>query len=98
MPGFADAFLLDGQVPREGQVLRQPALADTLERLGAAGLDDFYRGELATALAGDLARAGSPVTRDDLAAYQARVVEPCPPGCAPPPSITSRRPPRAWPR
>ena len=76
VPGFADAFLLDGQVPREGQVLRQPALANTLERLGTAGLDDFYRGELATALAGDLARAGSPVTRDDLAAYQARVVEP----------------------
>ena len=36
---------------------------------------DFYRGELATAMAEDLARIGSPVSRDDLA-YHARVVEP----------------------
>ena len=39
-------------------------------------LDDFYRGELATAMAEDLARVGSPVSRDDLVAYHARVVEP----------------------
>lgn len=76
VPGFADTYLLGGQVPREGQVLRQSKLADTLERLGRAGLDDFYRGELAAAMAEDLARVGSPVRRKDLAAYQAKVIEP----------------------
>ena len=47
LPGFADVYLRDGQPPHEGDLLRQPALADTLQRLAEAGLDDFYRGELA---------------------------------------------------
>ncbi|MFC6330539.1 gamma-glutamyltransferase family protein, partial [Alloalcanivorax gelatiniphagus] len=76
VPGFADSYLVDGQAPAEGRILRQAALADTLARLGKAGLDDFYRGELASAMAEDLARVGSPVSREDLAAYHARVVEP----------------------
>jgi len=76
VPGFAETFLHDGQVPAEGAILRQPRLADTLARLAKAGLDDFYRGELAGAMAEDLARIGSPVTGQDLAAYQARILPP----------------------
>ncbi|MGB1762567.1 gamma-glutamyltransferase family protein [Alloalcanivorax xenomutans] len=74
--GFADTFLDQGQVPVEGAILRQPRLAATLERIGRAGTEDFYRGELATAMAEDLARAGSPLTREDLAGYQARTLPP----------------------
>jgi hypothetical protein len=38
-------------------------LAATLEQLGHAGLDDFYRGDVGREVAADLERAGSPVTR-----------------------------------
>lgn len=77
VPGFDATFLTaDRRVPAEGERLRQPRLAATLERLAAAGLDDFYRGELADAIAGDLNAAGSPIGREDLAGYRARVVEP----------------------
>lgn len=76
VPGFADVYLNHGQAPREGDLLRQPALADTLQHLADAGLDDFYRGELATRMAADLERLGSPLRLADLQAYQARVVEP----------------------
>ncbi len=76
VPGFAATFLRDGQVPAEGEILRQPRLADTLAHLARAGLDDFYRGELAAAMAEDLARIGSPLAREDLAAYQARILPP----------------------
>jgi len=76
VPGFADAFLADGAVPAIGDVFRNPALAGTLEHLGTAGLDDFYRGELARALAEDLTRAGSPLARGDLNRHQARRVAP----------------------
>jgi gamma-glutamyltranspeptidase/glutathione hydrolase len=52
-------------------VLRQPALARTLRRLGEAGPADFYSGALATDVAADLATLGSPVCAADLAAHRA---------------------------
>ena len=42
-PGFAKTFLVDGRVPAIGTVLKQEALAATLEQLAHAGLHDFYR-------------------------------------------------------
>ena len=76
VPGFAEAMLAAGARPREDAVLRQPALARTLRRLASDGLDGFYRGALAHTIAADLARAGAPVTGEDLAAYRARRVVP----------------------
>jgi gamma-glutamyltranspeptidase len=75
-PGFASTFLLDGRLPAAGTVRRAPALADTLEQLAHAGLDDFYRGDVGNEIAADLARIGSPVTRDDLKACRAVLAEP----------------------
>ncbi|MGC4396675.1 gamma-glutamyltransferase family protein [Hydrogenophaga sp. T2] len=75
-PGFAATFLVDGEPPKPGQRLRQPALADTLQHLATRGLDDFYRGEIGARMGAALQRVGSPVTAADLAAYRARFVEP----------------------
>ncbi|MGH6948719.1 MAG: gamma-glutamyltransferase family protein [Kiloniellales bacterium] len=76
VPGFAEGFLIDGAPPPVGSLFRQPALAGTLERLGKAGLDDFYRGELAAAMAAELARVGSPLTPEDLTGQRGREVTP----------------------
>jgi gamma-glutamyltranspeptidase/glutathione hydrolase len=76
VPGFADSFLAGGAVPAIGELFQNPALAGTLEHLGTAGLDDFYRGELAQSLAEELARAGSPLARADLNGHRARRVAP----------------------
>ncbi len=76
IPGWAELFLPDGEAPAPGRQFKQPALAATLERLATAGLDDFYRGALAKRIAADLARAGSPITADDLAGHQAIVGNP----------------------
>lgn len=75
-PGFAAAFLNQGKVPAYGQLHRFPALAATLEQLGRAGADDFYRGDLAQQIGADLAAVGSPLTRADLAAHQAILTPP----------------------
>jgi oxamate amidohydrolase len=75
-PGFADAFLVDGKPPAFGTVLKQEALAATLRHLALDGLDDFYRGDIGREIAADLARIGSPVTREDLTNYQATLAEP----------------------
>ena len=62
----------DGRPHVAGDTIRNPDLAATLRALAGAGPDDFYSGELATRMAGDLAANGSFVTADDLAGYQAR--------------------------
>lgn len=72
VPGFAATFLeADGKVPAAGAVLRYERLADTLEQLAGAGLEDYYRGDVGREIATDLERAGSPVTRADLEAFRA---------------------------
>ena len=71
IPGFAAQFLVDGEAPREGQLMKLPALARTLYRLAAHGTADFYTGGLAKDLAADLARIDAPVALDDLARHTA---------------------------
>jgi len=75
-PGFAGQFLVDGKVPDVGAVLKQEALAATLEHLTYAGLEDFYRGDVGRESAADLQRIGSPLSRTDLERYQASLAEP----------------------
>jgi gamma-glutamyltranspeptidase len=90
VPGFSATF----EPARErGAVLRQPRLAALLKRLARAGLDDFYRGDVARRIAADLQRVGSPLLLDDLAEFRAPRVEPLSLGIAgavlynlPPPS------------
>jgi gamma-glutamyltranspeptidase/glutathione hydrolase len=76
VPGFAAVFLPGGKPPEAGALLRQSALAATLDHLAHSGLDDFYRGDVGREIAADLARIGSPVTRPDLTGFRASVVEP----------------------
>ncbi len=76
VPGIADTYLIDGEPPLAGARFTQPRLADALDRLARAGLDDFYRGELGAALAEGLAAIGSPLTADDLARYRAEIKPP----------------------
>ncbi len=59
-PGFAQAYLVNGEAPAPGHLLRQPALGRTLGQLAERGLDDFYRGELAQRIGAELERLGSP--------------------------------------
>jgi len=75
-PGFAKAYLTASAPHAPGKLQKFPALAATLDRLAAAGLDDFYRGEIGTALAQELARLGSPVLAEDLRTHRAQVVQP----------------------
>ncbi|MGE0630248.1 MAG: gamma-glutamyltransferase family protein [Hyphomicrobiaceae bacterium] len=74
--GFADVFLPGGAPPCEGDVMKLPALAGTLKRLGDAGTEDFYTGDLAADIAADLEAAGSPLVAEDLERHCAREVTP----------------------
>lgn len=75
-PGFAETFLIQGQAPAVGALLRQTDLARTLEQLAQRGLMDFYQGELGQHLGQQLEKLGSPLTAADLSAHQAQIVQP----------------------
>ncbi|HUA05294.1 MAG TPA: gamma-glutamyltransferase [Solirubrobacteraceae bacterium] len=68
-PECAALFAPDGRVVQAGDVVRQPELADALERLGGEGMAPFYTGDIATAIVSWLAERGGIVTASDLASY-----------------------------
>jgi gamma-glutamyltranspeptidase/glutathione hydrolase len=76
VPGFAEAFLVDGKPPEVGARLKQTAFAATLEQLAQAGLEGFYRGDVGREIAADMERIGSPVTRADLEKFHAAATQP----------------------
>ncbi|MEZ5670283.1 MAG: gamma-glutamyltransferase [Alphaproteobacteria bacterium] len=73
--GFADTFPT-GAAARAGALWRQPRLAATLQGLVDDGLDSFYRGAVAEAVAADLAAVGAPVGLADLGECHATEVSP----------------------
>jgi len=69
-PEAAALFAPEGRLLGEGDPVRQPELADAIERLAAEGSEPFYRGEVAAAIAAWVTDRGGMLTRADLAAYQ----------------------------
>jgi len=69
-------FNEDGSNRRPGQMLHNPDMARTLERLAAGGPDFFYHGELAEQMAADFAAQGGLIRQEDFAAYELSVVAP----------------------
>ena len=69
-PATRAVYLADGDAPTVGEILKQPDLALTLERLGARGFDGFYRGEVARALLDAVRADGVDWTAEELAAYR----------------------------
>ena len=68
-------FQRDGSFYKPGEVLRQPDLARTLERI-AKNPDDFYHGSIAHELAASVQKGGGLLTADDLAHYEVKEREP----------------------
>jgi gamma-glutamyltranspeptidase/glutathione hydrolase len=59
-----------------GMLLRNPELATTLRDIGRHGINGFYRGAIAEAIAAAIKRRDGFVTRQDLATHRSRWVEP----------------------
>ncbi|MGY4534082.1 gamma-glutamyltranspeptidase/glutathione hydrolase [Pseudomonas sp. TE3786] len=95
-PESARIFLGDkGAVPDEFSLLRQPELANTLERLGRYGKPGFYSGETAQLLVDGVRRAGGIWTLADLQQYQVVERQPLRYGLADGRELISAPPPSA---
>jgi len=68
-PGLASIFLIDGSAPSSDALIRQPQLADTLERIAVDGRAAFYRGPVADGIVRAVAAHGGVLTARDLTTY-----------------------------
>jgi gamma-glutamyltranspeptidase / glutathione hydrolase len=68
----ATSFLkTDGSAWVEGDLFRQPDLAQTLKRIADEGPQEFYTGRTASLIDATMRRLGGILTTDDLSAYRA---------------------------
>ncbi len=72
----ASIFLDEGFPLMEGDILRQPELANTLKAIAANGRDGFYKGPVAEAIVSEIQRTGGALSLSDLAGYKADVSAP----------------------
>lgn len=76
-PSSGDIFLDDGRPRREGEIMVQEDLAETLELIADEGAREaFYEGSIAERIVEDLNERGSPLVTDDFAEFTADWVEP----------------------
>lgn len=74
--GFLPTFAPGGKAPAPGDIFVSPGHARTLRRIAAHGAHDFYRGEIAAAIAGFAEATGGLLRTADLAAHASAWVEP----------------------
>ncbi len=70
-PASVAQFTRNGVSYEPGEILKQPDLARTLERIAANGPAGFYEGETAALIEKEMAANGGLITRDDLKNYKA---------------------------
>lgn len=74
---FARIFRQPGGASwQAGDVLRQPDLARTLQRIGDLGPDEFYSGRTAELIVAEMKRGGGFISLDDLHGYKAAARHP----------------------
>jgi gamma-glutamyltranspeptidase/glutathione hydrolase len=74
--GAAKHYLFGGKAPREGDVVRFPALATTMRTIAARGARAFYQGEIADEIVTTLAARGSFLSGEDFASHHGEQVAP----------------------
>ena len=65
-------FLRNGDFFKEGDVLKQPELAETLTRIKTQGAKEFYTGKTAQLIAADMKANNGLITMEDLKNYVAK--------------------------
>ena len=74
--GAARHLLFDGRAPAERDVVRLPALAQSLKTIAAQGPRAFYEGPLAQDMVATVAARGSFLAAEDFARHRGEVVMP----------------------
>ena len=75
-PGATKHFLFNGGTPKEGDVIKFPALAATMKTIAQKGARAFYEGDIAQDMVKTLRARGAFQTEADFAGHRGEVVTP----------------------
>jgi gamma-glutamyltranspeptidase/glutathione hydrolase len=69
-PDLGRIYMPNGEVPKEGELIRQADLAETLKSIAQQGAAVFYQGWIGQAIVETVKKEGGVMTVDDLKNYQ----------------------------
>jgi len=75
-PNVADIYMPGGHAPRKGEIFKNPALANTLEKIAEGGRDEFYKGTIARIITDFVQEQGGFLSYEDMARHHSEWVEP----------------------
>jgi gamma-glutamyltranspeptidase / glutathione hydrolase len=75
-PNIKEVFMPGGKSPAKGEIFRNPALANTLDKIAKGGRNEFYRGSIARDIEAFMKKQGGFLTYDDMARHHSEWVEP----------------------
>jgi gamma-glutamyltranspeptidase/glutathione hydrolase len=80
-PNWKETYLIEGEdgdmrAPKEGEMFRNPDLANTLETIAENGTEAFYEGEIAQTIADYAERTGGYLRMEDFRQHEANWVDP----------------------
>jgi gamma-glutamyltranspeptidase/glutathione hydrolase len=75
-PNVANHYYPNGKVAGEGDIFKNPNLANTLERLGKEGRDVFYKGDMAKTMDAFMKKNGGFLSYEDLASHTSTWIDP----------------------
>ena len=67
---------IQGRAPKNGEVFRNPGLAQTFETIARGGASAFYQGDIAESIVGVINEAGGCMSAEDLASHVSTWEEP----------------------
>lgn len=75
-PNVKEHYYPNGEVPKKGDIFKNPNLANTLEKIAKGGRDAFYKGEIAQTIDAFMKKNGGFLSAKDLADHTSTWVEP----------------------
>lgn len=75
-PNIKETYMPGGRSPEKGEIFRNPALANTLEKIVKGGRNEFYRGSIAKTIAAFMKSQGGFLTYDDMARHSSEWIDP----------------------
>lgn len=75
-PNVMDVYAPTGAAPKRGDIFKNPALANTLDKIAKGGRDAFYKGDIARTIDGFMKKVGGFLSYRDLAEHTSDWIEP----------------------